>query len=207
MIRISMVVLALTAACSGDKSDDPSTGDTGRTPADTDTDTDTDIDTDTDTDTDTDSDTDTDTDTDTDSDTDTDTDTDTDVDTADSADTGTLAPGIAIAGVYADPYGTTVTITDTAWTLSFGAYGDSVHHITQFDNTQQFAVASNDAANSYFPGDWSRFDWAEYKGELYFCQSAYNAPDEATALATPRADDRDPTRNGCGSFAWTLLTP
>jgi hypothetical protein len=69
-MRISIPILLLAAACSGDKPAD--TTDTGLN------DTSSDADTDTDTDTDTDADADADTDTDTDSDTDTDTDTDSD---------------------------------------------------------------------------------------------------------------------------------
>jgi hypothetical protein len=141
-------------------------------------------------------------DTDTDSDSDTDTDTDTDSDT----DTGAVDP-LAIAGSYTDEWGTTHLISDTEWSQQYYGYDPSVFQIASYDNAEYFIVAQNDPLDPFNPSLWSRFDWSETGGALYYCQSTFDAATEQDALATPRADDSDPSAGGCGGFPWTNLTP
>lgn len=120
-------------------------------------------------------------------------------------DTDTDFPAeIALAGTFTDEWGTTHTITSTLWTQA--PYGDA-YHITQFDNATAYAIAQNDSANAFFPDAWSRFDWAESSGSTWYCQSAFDAADEAAALAATPADAGAPDTDGCGGFPWTNLTP
>ena len=180
----SLAVVLFLAACSGDKDDDTDT-----TPADTDTDTDADTDTDTDAD----------------SDADTDADSDTDTDTDPTGDTG-VEP-LAIAGSYVDVFGSEQEISDTSWTTTYPGYAPDVFHIDRYDNTAQFVVAQNDAANTFSPELYSRFDWAFVGADLYYCQSTFDAASAAEAEAATAADPSDPGVSGCGGFSWTLLTP
>jgi hypothetical protein len=113
---------------------------------------------------------------------------------------------IEVGGVHVDSWATDITVTDTTWT-QVSTVGTSIFAISQFDNADDWAVAQNDAANTYNPNLWSRVDWTTYQGDLYVCQTAYDAADEATAVATTAADATDPTTAGCGGFSWSLLTP
>ena len=54
-----------------------------------------------------------------------------------------------------------------------------------------------------------------HDGELYFCQTAYDAASAEAAQDTPRGDDTDPGTGGCGApnppdspngFPWSKLT-
>jgi hypothetical protein len=110
----------------------------------------------------------------------------------------------AIVGSYADSWGGVHKVDPYRWIMGSGASA-SVYVFTQFDNDAMYAIAQNDDANEYSPGLWSRFDWTEYEGNLYYCSTAYDAASEQDALDTPRADDTDPTSGGCGSFAWSQL--
>jgi hypothetical protein len=111
----------------------------------------------------------------------------------------------AIVGSYTDSWGGTHRVDAYRWIMQSGASA-SVFVFTRFDNDAMYAIAQNDEANEYGPGLWSRFDWTEYEGELYYCSTAYDAASEQDALDTPRADDTDPTSGGCGDFAWSQLT-
>jgi hypothetical protein len=112
----------------------------------------------------------------------------------------------AIVGSYTDSWGGTYEVDAYRWILDIGGGASpSVFVFTQFDNDAMYAIAQNEAGNEYDPGLWSRFDWTEYEGDLYYCSTAYDAVTEQDALDTPRADDTDPTSSGCGSFAWTQL--
>jgi hypothetical protein len=107
-----------------------------------------------------------------------------------------------ITGTYVDEFGTTQTITQSAWSDSFG----DVFHILSYSNFQRYLIAQNDAANAFNPSLYSRFDWTMFSSDLYYCQSAFAAVDFDTALAAS-ADPANPPVSGCGGFAWTNLTP
>ncbi len=122
---------------------------------------------------------------------------------------------IEIEGAYEDNYGGSHVISASAWATDY-----AVFHFLEFSNEGDWAVVENDCDNSYFPGAFSRFDWAwSEDGELgtagaggasqarpsfYYCQTGYDlpSPDEARALAA--ADSRD-LRTGCNGFSWTRL--
>lgn len=121
--------------------------------------------------------------------------------------TGATDDELAISGSYTDAWGTQHEVTGATWTQTYAGYPSDVFHVTAFDNDQRWLVAENDPANTWNPGLWSRFDWHDDgAGELYFCQTAYDAVDSSAALETPAADAADLSA-GCGGFGWTHLTP
>ena len=145
-------------------------------------------------------DTDTDTDTDTDSDADGDTDADADADT--DADTDP----IEIIGDYDDNWGMSHSVTADSWVMD--GYGSiSTFWFTSWDNDADMVVAQNDKANEWSPGLFSRMDWTEQGGALYFCQSVFDAASAEDAWTQPAADPSDPSSTGCGGYAWSQLTP
>jgi hypothetical protein len=131
----------------------------------------------------------------------------TDIDAGD-AGNDTSAPSPSIEGSYLDNYGDHIEI--TADTFILGTAGDptsSVFHFVQVDNANSFAIAQNDAANSYNANQWSRFDWAKDSDQvLWYCQTVYGAASAEQALQTPAADAHN-LDTGCSGFAWSKLTP
>ncbi len=115
-----------------------------------------------------------------------------------------LAEVAEIFGSYDDDFGTVHDVADSTWTQTTSS-GTSSFAISSIDNARDMLVAQNAASNAFNPDLWSRFDWATFAGELYFCQSAFDAPTEAAALATAAPDATDPTADGCGGFAWSRL--
>jgi hypothetical protein len=109
---------------------------------------------------------------------------------------------LEIVGTYADDFGGTHDITADTWTMN----GVGVFHILSVDNDADWLVAQNDAANEFNPDLYSRMDWMESGGDLWFCQTAYDAATQADAEATAAAGSDPDT--GCGGFSWTrLATP
>lgn len=132
-----------------------------------------------------------------------------DTDTEPTGETGATATEavLALAGDYTDQWGTEHAIDEVTWVQVWpGGYGDAEFAISEWSNAERFVIAEN-TVGAYFVGAWSRFDWAEAGGHLYYCQTAYDAADEDAARATPAADATDPTSSGCGGFPWTDLTP
>lgn len=112
---------------------------------------------------------------------------------------GAAGEEIEIAGSYDDSYGGEVVITTT------GIESIGVYQFSLVDNEGNFAIARNDEANTYNPCMWSRFDWTTDGGDLYYCQSAFDAADEQTAANVP-AGDAENLETGCGGFEWSKLT-
>lgn len=110
---------------------------------------------------------------------------------------------LEIEGDYVDQWDNAVEITSLSITLA----GMGRYNIAEFDNDANWVVASNDAANEYFPNRWSRFDWTEQAGTLYLCQIAYDDESLEAAKDTEAPDASDPANAGCGGFGWTVLTP
>lgn len=112
---------------------------------------------------------------------------------------------LAIIGNYKDDWGTSHKVTAESWTQTSG--GDtSIFAIEQYSNEDHYAIAHNSGKNAYNPSKWSRFDWTEKGGDLYFCQTVYDAASEAKALAAKPADAAKLTTDGCSGFPWTKLT-
>ena len=117
----------------------------------------------------------------------------------DTSDTSTEE--LEVIGSYTDSWGGTLEV--TAETITDG-YGNSFH-ISAFDNEGNWLVAQNDAANEYFPELWSLFDWTEDAGQLYYCQSMFDAATADDAQNGTHANVSD-LQAGCGGFGWTALT-
>ena len=111
-----------------------------------------------------------------------------------------------LIGRYRDNYGMPHAISNTAWYQPSSGWGDALFHITQFNSEEDFIIAHNDEEIAQGNGgQWSRFDYTEKDGKLYYCQIAYNEDTEEAALAVTTADRTDPANSGCGTFSWTEL--
>lgn len=118
---------------------------------------------------------------------------------------GTSTGGeIEIAGSYNDGFADH-TIGGVRWTMS-GMDFTAGFTIMRVNNDEDWAVAQNDADNAFNAGQWSRFEWTRVGSTLYFCQSTYDAGDEAAAVASTRPDRSNPAMSGCGTFPWSVLT-
>lgn len=111
------------------------------------------------------------------------------------------AESLSINGKYVDDFTYEWTFADDLITVDV-----SLFHIETYDNATFVIGAQNDAANMYNPGEFSRFDWTISNGDLYVCQTVYDAATLADALAAPAADSSD-LMGGCGTFSWSKLTP
>ncbi len=109
-----------------------------------------------------------------------------------------------IRGVFTDNWDLGHEITAESWTQS--GESPSVTTFTVVSNADEFAVGQNAPDHPYSPNLWSRFDWTFDVTGLYYCQIAYNAADEATALAADSADVTD-LEGGCNENPWSTLTP
>lgn len=114
-----------------------------------------------------------------------------------------LMIALEIRGLWVDEWGTTHAISEVGWEMS-ADWGASNYAVTQYNNGVRNVIAQNDAANTYNPGLWSRFDWAYDGRDYYYCQSTYDAATEADALAAVGADPGN-IATGCGGFSWTKL--
>jgi hypothetical protein len=113
---------------------------------------------------------------------------------------------LELIGSYVDGYGTPHEITATTWTMGLGEMA-SVFHIDEFNNSEEWAVALNDSENAWNPNLWSRFDWTYGpEGDLFYCQTAFDAASKEEALTAAPADRAD-LETGCGGFAWSKMIP
>jgi hypothetical protein len=111
-----------------------------------------------------------------------------------------------IAGRYDEAMFSMHTIEGDRWEIE-GMDFSAGFTLTVVNNGEDWAVARNDATNAFSPGLYSRFEWTMSAGSLYYCQVAFDAADEAAALAATRPDRAAPSTSGCGGFPWSLLTP
>jgi hypothetical protein len=109
--------------------------------------------------------------------------------------------GPEVAGAWTDAFGTAHTIDADVWDQGWSAWD-----VASFSNLDTNLIARNRLTNPYFPGRWSRFDWTWSAGDLFYCQTAYDAVSERAARETPAADAAD-LAAGCGGFGWTALIP
>jgi hypothetical protein len=118
---------------------------------------------------------------------------------------GTTGDAPEIAGRYSDAFGGSHTVTATRWEQSGEGYA-SGFAFTLVNNAEDWAVAQNDATNEFSPNLYSRFEWVEVGGVLYYCQSAFDAATEEAAIESARPARSDPATTGCGTFPWSALT-
>jgi len=106
-----------------------------------------------------------------------------------------------ISGQFTDDYHYPHRVSATRWVS-----GRSGFSIVKLDTTKKQATALNDAGNEFYPSKYSRFDWTQHSGQLYYCQTAYDKATQAEAEAVTAADTSNLT-GGCGGFAWSRLYP
>ena len=106
---------------------------------------------------------------------------------------------ISIVGDYQDGYGYPQSITAGVWDTGWSRF-----HLSLVDNEAGYALALNDAENTYHPCLWSRFVWTRRDGRLYYCQAPYAASSECGAEERELPDDSD-LEQGCDGFAWSEL--
>jgi hypothetical protein len=124
--------------------------------------------------------------------------------TTDSGAPTTTPTVLSIVGSYEDEFGTEHVITEEVWTQTYPGAAPLTFEIDTFG--ADWLVAQNGPDNAYSPDLWSRFDWVEVDGDLYYCQTAYDAPDAASAEAATPADTTD-VDAGCGGFPFSMLLP
>ena len=114
---------------------------------------------------------------------------------------------LAIAGSYVDEFGGEHEISEAEWVQTYAGSSESyVFHVVGWDNDAERLVAHNAPENPYNGNQFSTFDWLD-DGDLYVCQTRFDAASQDDAEAASRPDDSDPTANTCGGFPWTNLTP
>jgi len=124
-------------------------------------------------------------------------------------DSSTGAGALEIAGEWFEEFGPGMGVTHTIDELQWDQlsdFGDALFHVDSYDNDARWVVAQGDAANEFFPGLWSRFDWSWDGDALYYCTAIYDAETVEDALGAPASDPGD-LDVGCGGFSWSLLMP
>lgn len=105
-----------------------------------------------------------------------------------------------LSGEWTDGWGQDHSISNTLLDSYWAKF-----NISQYDNTEGWLVAQNDATNEYNPELWSKFEWVtDDDGELFVCQSVYEADSEQSAIDAPSADQTN-LEIGCGGFAWSKI--
>lgn len=108
---------------------------------------------------------------------------------------------LEIAGAYRDGYDASHRVDDEVWQM-----GTSTFDLLEFSNDERWVIAENAADNEFFPDSFSRFEWTQEDGKLYYCQSVYAASSEEDAREAARAD-ADDLAEGCVGYPWSALTP
>ena len=112
----------------------------------------------------------------------------------------------SIVGTYVDNYMGNHVITDTTWTQTYEGSAPSTFNFVSVNNDAGFLIAQNGEMNGFAPNLFSRFDWVEQDGALWYCQIAYEAETAEAAEMVTSSDASDPTSGGCGESPWTSLT-
>ena len=111
---------------------------------------------------------------------------------------------VELIGEFEDDYGNTFRISDSL----FLQLPRARYHIVEWNSAGQFLIARNGEGNPGDAGLWTRIDWMTFSGmEPFtwgFCLTAYRAPTEATARATPAASRASP-RTGCNGFPFSRM--
>jgi hypothetical protein len=113
------------------------------------------------------------------------------------------APAL-LRGDFTDDYRGRFSISDTVWFQQ----PRNRFRIVEWHAQEQYLIAQNGADDPTAPGRWSRIDWMVLEGMAPytwgFCLTAYQAPSQAAARATPPATRATP-RTGCNGFPFTRM--
>lgn len=114
---------------------------------------------------------------------------------------------IEVAGTWADPFGTTETITATDWNAK-GSGFESKSSVVEHDNKDNWAITQSSADDPYSANKFSKRVWTEPKdGAFHYCSVVFGQETADLAKATTlTADDGDLDGKGCGGFPWSKLT-
>lgn len=105
---------------------------------------------------------------------------------------------LSLIGMWEDNYMTVIEISQTDMSDSWG----STFSITDYNNDEQWLIAQNGPNNAYNPDLWSKFEWF-VDSEIYYCQTAYDAADAASAAAM--TSDPNDKNAGCNGFPWSII--
>ena len=115
-----------------------------------------------------------------------------------------LRSPLSISGIYVDNWGSNHDINSFRWILGYEGSDPSIFQIIEIHEDEEWLVAQNGFNNEWNPELWSKFEWTESEGALYYCQSAYDAGSLETAAAATA--DRSDLATGCGENAWSELS-
>ncbi|MCG3172574.1 MAG: hypothetical protein GMKNLPBB_00728 [Myxococcota bacterium] len=109
------------------------------------------------------------------------------------------APGLAIAGVYANSFGGYEEITSALWNDT---------PIVEFDNNKRVVYTRNPADAKFSPGKFNKIVFTVPGGaSFHYCFADFGLDSLEAAKASSKAvDESDPDKKGCGGFSWTKLT-
>ncbi|QWW67950.1 hypothetical protein [Rhizobium sp. WYJ-E13] len=115
-----------------------------------------------------------------------------------------------ISGLYIDNFAGWHSVGGEAWFIAADG-GQLIFHVCNVDNSKNFLITQNDVGNDFNPGKFSRFEWYEDHGKLFYCQQVFDATTETDAAdfaKTPAANSSNANDEGCGAkgqFAWSQL--
>lgn len=109
-----------------------------------------------------------------------------------------------LLGAFRDDYGNDFRISDSV----FVHLPRARYRVVEWNVAERYLIAQNDSLNTSDAGLWTRIDWMPFSGmEPFtwgFCLTAYKAPTEAAARATPAADRAAP-RTGCNGYPFSRM--
>jgi hypothetical protein len=113
------------------------------------------------------------------------------------------------SGSYADNYGGKHVLTPTKWQIKDN-WTDQTDTLVKIDGLAKYLIIQKSASDAYNPSKYQKviFIWNP-DGSFYTCTlSPFDSANAATAEAIPDTTDKaNPASSGCGSFAWTKMSP
>ena len=110
-------------------------------------------------------------------------------------------------GRMTDEWGTSWTITGDTITTGSEDWGYTIYIVDVIDATTLTVIAQTACDSTYNPGDWAVFEFEMEGGDLYTCQSTYNAKSAEEAATAERANKADLLVAGCNGSPWTNMGP
>ncbi len=112
---------------------------------------------------------------------------------------------IELKGIWKDDWDGVYTFQNDYWIHDYAGDGEDAGDrstIVEYDNTENIFYDQG------IDSKYERIRWTTYNQKTYYCTEIYGIATLAEAKAdTTRADESDPSNSGCGTFAWTKLTP